>query len=129
MPTPKKLALMAGKIRETQEELMDFLLGKHPSEVMTIEAVRGFFRGKTDIQVFSYAKKVIFPHCIQIRTHNLDFFNENKNLIFKGLPQGYIDRYAGLIVGSPEDDILSIWKFFEMIISIYELSLKKKKNE
>ena len=57
---------------------MDFLLGKHPSEVMTIEAVRGFFRGKTDIQVFSYAKKVIFPHCIQIRTHNVAFFNENK---------------------------------------------------
>ena len=129
MPTLKKLTLMAREIRKTQEELMDFLLGKHPSEILIIEAVRGFFQGKTDVQVFSYAKKVIFPHCIQIRTHNLDFFNENKNLIFKGLPQGYIDRYADLITGSPDDDIQTIWKFFEMIINIYELSLKKKKNE
>ncbi len=129
MPSRKKLTLMAEKIRETQEELMDFLLSKHPSEVMVIEGVRGFFKGKTDVQVFSYARDVIFPHCLQIRTHNLSFFNENKNLIFNGLPQRYINTYADLIIKSPAEDIQAIWKFFEMIISIYELSLKRKKNE
>lgn len=128
MPSKRQIGILAAEIRRTQEELMDFLKSKHPSEIMVIEGVRGFFQAKDDIQVFHYIQNIIFPHTIQIKTRDLEFFKGNREQVFQGLPKKYIDRYADLILGSPEEDLAQIWAYFQALIDIYELSLKKKKN-
>lgn len=128
MPSKKKLVILATEIRKTQEELMDFLLEKHPSEFMVIEGARGFFKGKTDVEVYKYIQDSVFPHSVNIKAHNLDFFKERKNDLFKGLPHRYIDTYADLIINSPNEDIERIWSYFEVLVQIFEVSLKSKKN-
>jgi len=128
MPSARQISIMAEAIRKTQEELMDFLKEKHPSEIMTIEAVRGFFRGKEDKHLYCYIRDKVFPHTQQIKDRKLEFFKDNKNTIFDGLPPKYIDRWTDLILGSPEDDIVNIFTYFQTLASIYEASLKSKKN-
>lgn len=129
MPTKKSLAILSSAIRTTQEELMDFLKSKHPGEVLTIEAVRGFMKGKEDVQIFAYVRDSIFPYSLQIKNRNLDFFKESKNVVFKGLPQKYIDHYADLILSCNKDDIEQIFTYFQKLVEIYEVSLARKKNK
>jgi len=128
MPSARQLTIMAEAIRNTQEELMNFLKVKHPSEILTIEAVRGFFKGKEDKHLYCYIRDKVFPHAQQIKKEELDFFRNNKNAIFDGLGSKYIDRWTDIILGSPEEDVKTIFSFFQALVSIYEASLKSKKN-
>jgi hypothetical protein len=129
MPTARTLALVVEKIRKTQEELLDYLLGLYPEEIIMISGVRGFFKGKDDAQIYLYIKTNIFPHKSQIMKKDLNFFKENKMVVFKGLPENYINIYADMIINTPEDSIDTIWNFFSVLVQIYELSIKHKKNK
>lgn len=129
MPSSRKLGIAATEIRKTQEELMDFLLNRHPSEILVIEAVRGFFRGKTDAEVYKYIRDSVFPHHSKIKSRDLDFFRTNKYDLFKGLPVKYIDVYANLILSSPSADIDQIWEYFVVLVQIFELTIRSKKEK
>jgi len=129
MPSKRVISILAVQIRQTQEELMDFMKQQHPEEIFVIEGVRGFFRGKSDVAVFNYIKTALFPHSVHIKASNLVFFKDNKQTIFEGLPQAYIDSYTDLVMNSPPEDLQTIWKFFQTLVGIYELSLKNKKQK
>lgn len=128
MPTPRRLAIIASAIRTTQNELLEFMESKHPEHMLTCRAVGGFFKGKTDAEVYHYIETKVFPSAIQIKNKDLKFFSENKYKIFEGLKQAYIDEYANLVLNSSKEDQESYWSFFQRLIEIYEVSLKSKKN-
>lgn len=128
MPTPKKLRILSAAIRTTQNELLDFMEGRHPEHRMTIGAVRGFFRGKSDAEIYHYIETKVFPSAPQIKKRDLTFFSVNKYQIFDGLKVEYIDIYANLVLESPKEDLENYWQFFEKLVGIYELSIRTKKK-
>lgn len=115
-------------MRTTQNELLDFMEKQHPEHGMMIGAVRGFFKGKTDPEIYHYIETKVFPSEVQIKNRDLNFFSKNKYEIFEGLPVKYIDLYADLVLTSPKTDLDVYWQFFEKLIGIYELSIRSKKK-
>ena len=128
MPTAKKLKIVAAAMRKTQKELLAFMEKQHPEHGMMIGAVRGFFKGKTDAEIYHYIETKVFPSEVQIKTHDLNFFSKNKYHIFEGLPIKYIDIYDELVLTSPKEDLVIYWEFFEKLVGIYELSIRSKKK-
>lgn len=128
MPSKKSIALVAEVIKQIQLELCDYFQEKHPEEIIVMTVVRPFIQATTVNGTIAYVRDKVYPHHIQIKTKNLEFFSKNKDAVFQGLPPNYIAAYAALILGESEDFQESLWNFFGKIIEAYEKLIAKKKN-
>lgn len=73
----------------------------------------------------------VLPHSIGIKNRDLEFFLQERNNLFAGLPQNKIDHFAKMIStkgrgGLSEEDINIVWDYFDTLLGLVEEYKKKK---
>jgi len=90
------------------------------TEQADIQIVYSFFNLAGTFAIMDYAVEYILPHKQQIKTKNLNFFEEQKDLIFKGLPKDKINYYSEYVKQGKitKENMNVIWQYFDTILEL-----------
>ena len=88
--------------------------------------VKFFFQRLLATNVMSHAITKLVPLKKEIQDRKKDFFIEQRNILFQGLPQDRVDRFANIVTSSAlaDDDLEPLWHYMDTMIALAE-SYKK----
>ncbi len=111
------------KIKDTIIEFIDDMESLFENS-QTVEKgecrlVKFFFQQLSPEAIATHAKEHLVPHKTMILTKNIQFFDKNKENIFKGLPKDRVDYYAKYVIDSKnvcQEDIDVMFRYFKTIL-------------
>lgn len=99
-----------------------------PQEQGDLLLVEFFFKKMHPLHLMNHSVDHILPYEKQIEGKNLDFFIQEKNSIFGGLPQKRVDALADMIIegkiSGENQDV--IWSYMQTLAAIAKVYKKDK---
>jgi len=88
-----------------------------------------FNRAHVD-RILKHVRDHIMPYEEMIEKRKLNFFQENKDNIFKGLDQDKVNKYADMFTDGTisKSYLKGIWEHFDTIVALYNLYMLKTLN-
>lgn len=90
------------------------------TEQADIQIVYSFFNLAGTFTIMNYAVEYILPHKDQIKSKDLNFFEDQKDVIFKGLPKEKIKYYSDYVKKGKitKENMDVIWQYFDTILEL-----------
>lgn len=128
---------MSARIAENiKNTVLEFIIDLREA-IFTDSAERGdlltvefFFKKLTNTSVADHIVLHVLPHKSKISNRDVQFFIDQKDRIFAGLPANRVEYFIGLVQnkdgGLSTEDQNTIWSYFDMLILLAEEYKKKK---
>lgn len=122
--TKKKKERVWASQHRTIIEFIDDIGKIDPDDIM-VPFVKRYFEEKKVEEIGEYVRLHVEPRQSEIRNRDLDFFERNKNSLFEGLPQNYIDHYAQKVRNLEKDDLIVVWSYFDKLLDLQGIIKEK----
>lgn len=110
-------------------DLKDNIFTNEKGDLMLVEF---FFRKMSEIDIANQIVKHVLPYKNRIENREIEFFNEKKGEIFKGLPVNRVEYFSQLITkdesngGMSEENKEIVWSYFDALVLLAERYKKNK---
>ena len=128
MNTPQEIL---GSLKESIGEFIDQLGNILPDSAGDdLLLVSIFFKRAHVDRILNHVRDHIMPYEEMIEKRKLNFFQENKDNIFKGLDQDKVNKYADMFTDGTisKSYLKGIWEHFDTIVALYNLYMLKTVN-
>ncbi len=92
-------------------------------EITDFDIVILFFRHVSEEKIMDHIIDKVLPHKKMIENRNQNFFVQNSQHIFKGIPEDRIQHYTDEIVKGDrieDEDRECVWEYFDYIIELVD---------
>ena len=115
-------------LKQTVEEfIVDLRTNVFVDDDGDIMLMEFFFKKMDSKDLMEHMVINLLPHRNQIIDRKIDFFMENRDAIFAGLPEDKIEKFARMITnGISKDNLDVIWIYFESMLDCVEKFRKIK---
>lgn len=94
-----------------------------------LTAVEFFFRNCHHERIMMHLVNKLLPYKKEIVAKNINFFEDNSDTIFAGLPEDRVNYYSKIITSGKRISTeyrSTIWEYFDSLIALAELYQKNK---